>query len=147
MTTRDGQTVPGACLCRVVTFEVTLPSKFCSHCHCDNCRRAHGAAFVTWASFVAGRFRFTCGEENVVRYETETGATRSFCGKCGSTLFYESPRWAGEVHVVRSNIDGAIDREPTAHCYVDHGAEWWEITDSLPQYGGTTGMEPRKDDT
>jgi len=139
----DGTKVSGSCLCGTVTFEVTLPSKFCSHCHCNNCRRAHGAAFVTWAGFVAERFRLTGGEEQLVRYLTDTDATRSFCGRCGTTLLFESPRWHGEVHVARSNIDGQIDREPTAHCYVDHRADWWEITDNLQQYGGETGMEPK----
>jgi hypothetical protein len=145
MSTDDAKTVPGSCLCRKVTFEVTLPSRFCSHCHCDNCRRAHGTAFVTWAGFVDGRFRFTAGEERVVHYETETGATRSFCGNCGSTLLFSSPRWAGEVHVALSNLEGEIDRAPSAHVYVDHGAGWWQISDSLPRYGGETGMEKKAD--
>ena len=145
MTKQETLKASGACLCRKVTFEVTFPSKFCAHCHCDNCRRAHGAAFVTWVGFASDRFALTSGEERLVRSVTESGATRSFCGGCGSTLLYESPRWDGEVHVARSNIDGKIDRSPSGHCYVDHGAEWWEITDSLPRFGGKTGMEPKKD--
>jgi len=26
--------VRGACFCGAVTFEVTLPTLFCAHCHC-----------------------------------------------------------------------------------------------------------------
>lgn len=76
-------------------------------------------------------------------YKTETGATRSFCQKCGTTLFFESPRWKGEIHIVRSNIEGAIDREPDFHIYVDHKAPWFEIADGLPQRGGESGNEPK----
>jgi hypothetical protein len=134
----------GSCLCGAVRFEVTFPSRFCCHCHCSNCRRAHGAAFVTWAGFKKGQVRVTSGLENLARYVTHTNATRSFCTSCGSTLFYESPRWAGETHVVLANIDGEIDQAPSGHVYVDHKAAWWTITDSMPQHGGETGMEPKE---
>ena len=135
--------VEGACLCGSVRYELTMPSKFCAHCHCGNCRRAHGAAFVTYAGFTREQVEIS-GTDDLVRYETDTGATRSFCRRCGSTLFYEGPRWPGEVHVVRANVQGPIDRAPSAHYYVDHAADWWEITDPLPRYGGGTGVEPKQ---
>jgi hypothetical protein len=138
-----GEVREGGCYCGAVRFEVTLPTRFCAHCHCDNCRGAHGAAFVTWAGYPDAQFRLTAGEDVLRRYETETGATRSFCGRCGTTLLYQSPRWAGEVHVARNNIEGDIDRLPGAHVYVDHGASWFEITDDLPRYGGKTGTEKK----
>ena len=137
----EGKRVQGSCLCGEVRFVARLPSRFCAHCHCSNCRRAHGAAFVTWAGFL--REQVEVRSEALVRYRTDTGATRSFCRNCGTTLFYEGPRWEGEIHVVRSNIDDEIDRAPSGHVYVDHRAPWWEITDSLKQYGGETGSEPK----
>jgi hypothetical protein len=138
-----GQVARGACLCGAVQFEVTMPSKFCAHCHCSNCRRAHGAAFVTWAGFAAGQFEIVAGAEHLTRYRTDTDATRSFCAICGSTLTYEGPRWEGEVHVARANIEGDIDRAPGANVYVDHRASWWEISDGLPRFGGESGVEPK----
>jgi hypothetical protein len=142
-TTSPPTAVRGACLCGAVQFIAELPSKFCAHCHCQNCRRAHGAAFVTWVGFPADQFRFAGGAEQVARYRTDTGATRSFCPVCGSTLTYEGPRWSGEVHVALAAIRDPIDRQPAAHVYVDHKAAWWEIADELPQYGGETGVEPK----
>ena len=138
-----GGHVAGSCLCGAVEFEARLPSKFCAHCHCSNCRRAHGAAFVTWVGFPKERVKTISRVDALHRYLTDTGATRSFCSKCGSTLFFESPRWAGEVHVARANIRGEIDRVPSGHFYVDHRASWWTITDSLPQRGGEAGDEPK----
>ena len=139
----DGKPLTGSCLCGTVQFELRLPSKFCAHCHCSNCRRAHGAAFVTWTGFPEVQVRTVSGMDTLHRYLTDTGATRSFCSKCGSTLFFESPRWAGEIHVTRANIKGEIDRAPSGHYYVDHCASWWTITDALPQHGGHTGVEPK----
>ena len=142
----EKRTVPGACLCGAVRFEITLPTRFCAHCHCRNCRRAHGAAFVTWTGVPKEQFRFVEGEDLVTRYRTDTDATRTFCSRCGSTLMYAGPRWEDEVHVARANIDGEIDRQPGVHVYVDHGADWWSIDDDLPQYGGTTGTESKQPD-
>jgi len=139
----EDTTVGGACLCGEVRFEVDLPSLWSAHCHCSNCRRAHGAAFVTFVGFSSDQFRVASGEESLVRYLTDTAATRSFCNRCGSTLTYESPRWPGEVHVALASLEGPIDRAPGSHVYVDHKAPWWEIKDSLPQRGGETGTEPK----
>jgi len=96
---------------------------------------------VTWAGFKEEQVRLLSGEEALRRYLTDTGATRSFCSRCGSPLFYEGPRWPGEVHVALASLEGQIDRAPSAHVYVDDRAEWWSIADALPQYGGESGME------
>lgn len=135
--------IRGTCLCGTIRFEAELPSKFCAHCHCSNCRRAHGAAFVTWVGFSTSQFRITAGESDLQNYHTDTDAKRGFCTKCGTTLFYSGPRWADEVHVTRASIEGEIDKAPSAHVYVDHSASWWTIEGGLPQCGGETGMEPR----
>lgn len=135
--------VTGGCLCGDVRFEVHGASRFCAHCHCQNCRRAHGAAFVTWVGYAEPQLKIVAGEDRLVRYRTDTDATRTFCGRCGTTLFYAGPRWAGEVHIARAHIDGAIDREPAAHVYVDHAADWYAIDDALPRYGGTSGTEKK----
>ena len=135
----------GHCLCGAVRFEVDPPCRFCAHCHCQNCRRAHGAAFVTWVGYPTDQFRLTAGERNLSRYLTDTDAIRSFCSTCGTTLFYEGPRWENEIHVARAVIDGEIEKAPQAHVYVDHKASWDEISDDLPLFGGETGMEPLAD--
>lgn len=135
--------IRGACLCGAIEFTVTPPSRFCAHCHCANCRRAHGAAFVTWIGFAVEQLQVVAGEDRLVRYKTDTEATRSFCGECGSTLFYEGPRWEGEVHVAAANLIDPLDRQPAAHVYVDHRAPWFCITDELKQLGGATGVEPK----
>lgn len=113
-----------------------------AHCHCSTCRRAHGAGFVTWAGFPAERFHVVAGAEDRVRWRTETGATRSFCRNCGSTLLYEGPRWEGEVHVAFANFEDTGDLMPQAHAYADRSPAWCPITDDLPRYGGPDGNEP-----
>jgi hypothetical protein len=133
--------VEGGCLCGAVRFRIELPTKWCAHCHCSMCRRAHGAAFVTFVGVEAERFVIEMGADHLVRHDSSEGAWRKFCRRCGSTLTFEGKRWPAEVHVVRANIDGEIDREPAAHCYFDHAVPWFRPVDDLPKLGGATGTD------
>lgn len=134
--------LPGECSCGAVRFEAKPPSRFVAHCHCENCRRAHGAGVVTWAGFPEARFELVRGADDVADHVTETGATRSFCRRCGTPLTYRSPRWEGEVHVAVGALLEAPDRPPAAHVHADRAPGWCPITDSLPRYGGPDGTDP-----
>lgn len=142
MTEPDARIVRGSCLCGAVQLEITLPTKWCAHCHCSKCRRAHGAAFVTWVGVHEERFRVLGGEDVLVHFASSPQARRSFCGHCGTSLLFRSERWPGEVHVVRVALEGELDREPAAHVFFDDRARWIDAAEELPRYGGPTGTEP-----
>jgi hypothetical protein len=132
----------GGCLCGAVRFEITLPSKWCAHCHCTMCRRAHGAAFVTWLGMQEDRFRVVQGEEQLVRFASSATAWRGFCSRCGTTMLFAAERWPGEVHVALACLDGELDRSPTAHVYWDVHVPWIDGMEQLPKRGGASGMDP-----
>ncbi len=136
------RSVEGACLCGAVRFSRELPTRFVAHCHCSQCRRAHGSGSVTWAGVPAAQFRWIAGEALLSHFDTATGATRSFCSRCGSTLTFRSPRWPDEVHATVANVEGDLDRAPQAHAYADRAPAWYPIHDDLPRLGGTEGDEP-----
>jgi len=125
----------GRCLCDAVRFHARLPSRWVAHCHCSLCRRAHGAAFVTWAGFDADACRIE-DDHHVLRwYDSSPAAQRGFCSRCGSTLFFRSERWAGELHIVLANFDGPLDRAPQAHAFWDTHVDWVALDpdDGLPR--------------
>ena len=134
----DQDTVQGGCLCGAVRFEIELPSKWCAHCHCTMCRRAHGAGFVTWVGVEQSQFRMLAGEDELTWYHSSPPARRGFCRQCGSTLFFQSTRWPTEMHVVLANVDGPIDRAPTAHVYYDSHADWIVVNDGLDRHDETS---------
>lgn len=135
------RTLTGHCLCGAARYEADLPTLFVAHCHCDNCRRAHGAGIVTYAGFPSAQVRFTSGEEQLREFVSDTGATRRFCSRCGCVLSYASPRWPGEVHLLVAHLEGELDRSPRGHVYADRAPSWCPITDELPRFGGETGVE------
>ena len=132
----------GRCLCGAVRFEVTPPTKWCAHCHCSLCRRAHGAAFVTWFGVERSSFELVAGSGDLFWYPSTPDARRGFCGRCGSTIFFESERWADEVHIALAHMDGPIDRAPKAHVFYDSHVEWAEPEEDLRRLGGATGVDP-----
>ena len=126
-------TFNGACLCGEVAFEYQSPSLWCAHCHCTLCQRAQGAPVVTWVGVPQAQFRLAA-EKSLRWYRSSTDSERGFCISCGSTLFFRSQRWPGEVHIVRTNICGDIDLEPSAHVHCESQAHWFPLSDSLPRH-------------
>ena len=125
-------TLQGGCLCGKVRYEITGPLFNADHCHCSMCRRHHGAAFVTYADFNPDHFQWTVGEALVQIYQVNSGAGWAFCRECGSSLAGTDD---GKVSsIALGTVDGDPEITPTAHIFVNSKAEWYEISDTLPQF-------------
>lgn len=70
----------GGCSCGRVRFEVRGEPSVVGLCHCVECRKASGGAFVAYADWPLAAFR-TSGEAREHR-------GRSFCPACGSRVFH-----------------------------------------------------------
>ena len=122
----------GGCFCGSVRFEVAGDPIFVCHCHCDSCRRASGAPFVTWASFARDTFAVRAGA--MVEYSLSPGVTRGHCAACGTSLTYAHELRADEIDVTLPSLDDASQLEPQAHIWVQDKPAWVHIGDELPQY-------------
>jgi len=91
---------------------------------------------VTWVGFEQNQVAFVKGEETVSWYESSPGAKRGFCSRCGSSLFFRSLRWPGELHIALGCIKGEIDRRPLANVFFDKHVDWMPIDTSLKQVDG-----------
>jgi hypothetical protein len=132
----------GSCLCEAVAFEFQLPSLFAGHCHCSMCRRAHGAAYVSWVGVREDGFRVTKGQDVLAHYQSSDHLRRSFCGRCGASMLCNDDRHDNVIDVTLANIHGDLDRPLKAHIYYDCRAGWVEINDDLKKLGGEGGVAP-----
>lgn len=122
----------GACLCGAVRYEVDGELRDSGNCHCSMCRKAHGAAFATYASVDPGDFRWSCGGELVSSYESSPDMGRVFCSVCGSTL---GATEGGRIDsVTLGTIEGDPGIRPRSHIFVGSKAPWHEISDELPRF-------------
>jgi len=139
------QKVSGHCLCGSIRYTVKLPSLVCAHCHCSMCRRNHGAGFVTWFAVPRGQLSMESGAEELVRYRSSEHGSRSFCKRCGTSLFCDNAAHPDQVDIALGTVDGPIDRAPQLHIFFDSRADWVAVADELPRLGGKTGVEPLKE--
>lgn len=124
--------IRGGCLCGAVRYEIGGAFLMAGHCHCSMCRKAHGAAFATWAFFEPGQFRWTSGEEFLTAHASSANTERCFCKVCGSPLVATHGGVVGEV--VLGSVDGDPGVRPAEHIFVGSKAPWFEITDQLPRH-------------
>lgn len=54
---------------------------------------------------------------------SDLGSASGRC-HCGTKLFFESARWAGETHVVLAAFDEPVDRKPSGHAFYEEHVPW-----------------------
>ncbi|WP_304175840.1 GFA family protein [Phenylobacterium aquaticum] len=124
----------GSCLCGSIRFEITGALPDIQVCHCGACRKAQGGPFATNLPVTEANFRFTSGQETLRAYESSPGKERLFCGQCGSPMFSRTAAIPGVVRVRAGTLDAPVAARPAVHNFVGSKADWWEITDALPQH-------------
>ncbi len=132
--------ISGHCMCGRTRYQTNPPTLWCAHCHCTDCRAAHGTAFVTWFGVKASLIHLQ--DDDLTWYRSSAEARRGFCRHCGTTLFFQSSRWPEEMHVAMGTLATPLDREPSSHVFWDRHVSWLTLTDNLPRHGGPNGTEP-----
>jgi hypothetical protein len=125
-------TIAGGCLCGAIRYQIDGDLARAGSCHCSMCRKAHGAAFGTYAEVPEGGFRWMVGRNEVRVFESSPGGGRAFCPHCGSTLGAVENgnlRW-----VTLGTVDGDPGVRPQAHIFVASKAPWDDINDDLPRF-------------
>jgi hypothetical protein len=120
----------GSCLCGRVQFEVER-FEVVSNCHCSMCRKAHGAAYATFAAALLDAFRYTAGEDQVATYPSAPDNVRCFCRTCGSNLPKRN-RSGQSMIVPLGCMDDDPGLRPMLHIFAGSKAPWHEIRDELP---------------
>jgi hypothetical protein len=132
----------GSCLCGKVRYQADGELTAMHHCHCQRCRKHHGAAFVTDGLVPASGFRWLSGEEEVRGYGAPGWAsTRFFCATCGSSLCTRDTRFPEFVIVTAGTLDDDPGVRPGFHIFVASKAPWFTITDDLPQFAADPSDE------
>lgn len=122
----------GSCLCGAVKIATEGAPKWVAHCHCRSCQRAVGGAFATYAGFDRAKVSFEGAAPQ--KFESSPGVVRSFCGKCGSPISFESEKWSGEIHLFAVMLDDASDLKPEVHVQVADKMPWLHLEDDLPKF-------------
>jgi len=88
---------------------------------------------VSWAAFAEGDFTLTQGEP--ATFNSSGSALRSFCGKCGTGLYYRNADFLpGIVDIQSATLDDPEALPPRAQIQVAERLHWMESVGELPAF-------------
>lgn len=99
-------------------------------CHCDDCQRAHGAAYVASAIYPAAAVEVTAGTPVPLTLKT---TPRLRCASCGQHLFSEIAA-AGGLRSVNAYLLPVGAFQPQMHVQCRHAVR--PVVDALPHFAG-----------
>jgi hypothetical protein len=114
--------ISGGCYCGAIRYLAKQKPIYQANCHCANCRKAAGAQAVAWITVRRGSFAFE--KRKPARYLTETGASRTFCANCGTSLTYENKKRPGEIDITTGSLDQPEDFPPNRDVSPEEKLSW-----------------------
>ena len=125
----------GGCACGAVRYRLTSDPLFTHCCHCLNCQRQTGSAFVVNLLIEADRVELLAGAPQPVDVPRDDGSKQriSRCPTCQVAVYSDYGR--PEVLFVRA---GTLDRPgsvtPDVHIYTKSKLSWVTLPESVPAF-------------
>ncbi len=125
----------GGCACGAVRYRLAADPLFVHCCHCLNCQRQTGSAFVINLLIEAERVEVLAGTPQPVDVPRDDGSVQRIyrCPDCQVAIFSEYSR--PEVRFVRAGtLDDPSAVAPDVHIYTRSKLPWVQIPDSVPAF-------------
>jgi hypothetical protein len=125
----------GGCACGAVRYRLTSDPLFIHCCHCLNCQRQTGSAFVINLMIETDRVELLAGVPQRVDVPRDDGSTQWIfrCPTCQVAVFsqYTHP----EVRFVRAGtLDEPTSVVPDVHIFTRSKVGWITLPDSAPAF-------------
>jgi hypothetical protein len=125
----------GGCACGAVRYRLASEPLFVHCCHCLNCQRQTGSAFVVNLLIEADRFEVLGRDPEPVDVPRDDGSTQRIfrCPVCQVAVFSEYGR--PEVRFVRGGtLDEPSSVSPDVHIYTRSKVAWVTLPESVPAF-------------
>ena len=125
----------GGCACGAVRYRLTSDPLFTHCCHCLNCQRQTGSAFVINLLIETDRTHLLAGDPQPVDVPRDDGsAQRIFrCPTCEVAVFSEYGR--PEVRFVRGGtLDEPREIVPDVHIFTRSKVAWVALPEGAPAF-------------
>src|SRR5689334_17906252 len=127
--------IDGGCACGAVRYRLTSDPLFVHCCHCLNCQRQTGSAFVINLLIEADRVELLAGEPEGVDVPRDDGSSQRIfrCPSCRVGVFSEYGR--PQLRFVRAGtLDDPADVTPDVHIYTRSKVGWVTLPESVPAF-------------
>jgi hypothetical protein len=125
----------GGCACGEVRYRLTSDPLFVHCCHCLNCQRQTGSAFVVNLLIEADRIELLGAEPQAVDAPRDDGSSQRIfrCPTCQVAVYSEYGR--PQVRFVRAGtLDEPRDVTPDVHIFTRSKVGWVRLPDSAPAF-------------
>ena len=126
----------GGCACGAVRYRMTSPPMFVHCCHCKDCQRQTGSAFVLNALIEADRVEQQSGETAPSSMPTDSGRPHVIhrCKSCG-TAVWSNYGGLDRMRFVRvGTLDEPSALPPDVHIYVRSKLPWVVLPEGVPRF-------------
>lgn len=136
MTDEESKIASGGCFCGSVRYEVKGPLRGVVNCHCSQCTKLNGN-FGSHTKALKSKITIT-KDEGLSWYKISDIARRGFCRECGSGLFWDHIE-QNALGIIAGSLDRPTDLKTIGHIFVEDKSDFYEITDDIQQYNGSSG--------
>ena len=126
----------GGCLCGAVRYESDGEALFSLQCHCRDCQRSSGTAYIAAMRVPAAGFRVTKGVPKRYLSQSDAGnqIVRAFCGDCGSPLYVQVATRPDIVGLRVGTLDDPSGFRAEADIFTKSAQPWDHMNPELPKY-------------
>ena len=137
------ETFEGGCACGNVRYRLSCAPMFVNCCHCRDCQRQTGSAFVINAVIETERIALLSGEPQPVAVPTESGRPHDIyrCGVCHNALWSDYGRRPPLRFVRVGTLDNPAALPPNAHIFTRSKLPWIDLPKSVPAFEVYYDME------
>jgi hypothetical protein len=125
----------GGCACGEVRYRLTSEPLFVNCCHCLNCQRQTGSAFVINILIETDRVELLAGDPQPVSVPRSGGKEQTIwrCPACQTALYsqYTTP---GVRFVRAGTLDDPESVAPDAHIFTRSKLPWVALPESVPAF-------------
>jgi hypothetical protein len=126
----------GGCACGAVRYRLTAAPMFVHCCHCLDCQRQTGSAFVLNALIETGHIELLQGAPRPVGVPTDSGRPHDIyrCPECQTALWSD---YGGRplLRFVRiGTLDSPSALKPDVHIYTRSKLAWVGLPDDVPAF-------------
>src|SRR5215212_8726929 len=125
----------GGCACGAVRYRLASEPLFTHVCHCLNCQRQTGSAFVVNLLIEADRVEVVAGDPQPVDVPRDDGSAQTIfrCPTCQVAVFsrYTRPQL---LFVRGGTLDEPTGVAPDVHIYTRSKVDWVTLPDAVPAF-------------
>jgi hypothetical protein len=130
------ETLEGGCACGAVRYRLGSAPMFVHCCHCRDCQRQTGSAFVLNALIETDRVALLTGEPEPVAVPTDSGRPHRIfrCAQCQTALWSEYGGVAALRFVRVGTLDEPASLSPDVHIYTRSKVPWVTLPAGVPAF-------------